>query len=246
MRQISSTQHPIVKHLAKLRQNRDYRYEHHSLVVEGAKMVAELGRHARFKTVMALSEAHLPLDIKAEEIFLANESIMKKISGVQSMEGIIAEIAMPVPAKLKGKKFLIALDGVNDPGNEGNILRTALALGWEGAYILEDSCDPFNEKAIRAARGATFRLPLAWGGWDQLKQLIKENNLKPVAADLHGKNFNEIKGEERLLLVLGNEARGLSDEAKQICQPITIAMPGEMESLNVSVAAGILMYGLRK
>ena len=87
---------------------------------------------------------------------------MKKISGMQTPEGLVVEIEMPKPAPLEGLKYLLALDGVSDPGNVGALLRTALALGWQGIFILDESCDPFNDKALRSARGATFRLPLAW------------------------------------------------------------------------------------
>lgn len=244
MKRITSSNHPLVKHLVKLRQNRDYRYEHQSVVVEGIKPVEELCRHTRFKILATYNEAMIPLGAEIDELLIVNDTVMKKISTMQTPEGIVAEIPMPQPASLKGMGFILALDGVSDPGNVGAILRTALALGWEGAFILNESCDPFNDKAIRAARGATFRLPLAWGNIDQLKMLVKENNLTPLVADIEGQNLSDI-APSPILLVMGNEAHGPSQEIKDFCQPATIAMPGSMESLNVAVAAGIMMYALR-
>lgn len=246
LRQVTSAQHPIVKHLVKLRHNRDYRYEHHSLVIEGVKLVGEMGRDTHFRCVVVRDETLLPKGIKADDVLVVSDSVMEKISCLHTPEGIVAEIDMPQPKAMKGLKYLIGLDGVADPGNLGTLLRSALALGWEGAFILENSCDPFNEKALRAALGATFRLPLAWGNWEQLKQLIKSNKLTPIVADLHGEPLGtaEVKGAR--LLVLGNEARGISEEAKTVCKAVTIPMSGQMESLNVSVAGGIMMHALGK
>jgi len=246
LKHISSVQHPLVKHLVKLRQNRDYRYDHHSLLVEGITMVTEMRNENGYKVIVTLDEHLLPLGIKADEIITVSEGVMKKISGVESPEGIVAEIAMPEPASLQGKRFLIAIDGVSDPGNLGTLLRSALALGWEGAFIVEGSCDPFNEKAMRAARGATFRLPIAWGNWDALEKLIQTNQLTPLVADLSGNLLSKVASPDKILLVLSNEARGVSQRGKKVCQPITIEMPGDMESLNVGVAGSIMMYALRK
>lgn len=245
MKRITSSNHPLVKHLVKLRHNRDYRYEHQSVVVEGIKPVEELCRQTRFKLLATYNEAMIPLGTEVDEILIVNDTVMQKISTMQAPEGLVAEIAIPQPASLQGLKSILALDGVSDPGNVGAILRTALALGWKGAFILNDSCDPFNDKALRAARGATFRLPLAWGNIDQLKELVKSNGLTPLVADIEGKDIAEMPPLSSILLVMGNEAHGPSQEIKAFCQSITIAMPGSMESLNVAVAAGIMMYALR-
>jgi TrmH family RNA methyltransferase len=245
MKRITSSNHPLVKHLVKLRQNRDYRYEHQSLVVEGIKPIEELCRQTRFKLLVTYNEAMIPLGTEVDEVLIVNDTVMKKISTMQTPEGLIAELPMPQPASLQGMSSILALDGVSDPGNVGAILRTALALGWQGAFILNESCDPFNDKALRAARGATFRLPLAWGNTEQLKDLVKTNSLTPLVADIDGTDLARIPPLSSILLVMGNEAHGPSQEIKELCQSVTIAMPGSMESLNVSVAAGIMMYALR-
>lgn len=245
MKRITSGNHPLVKHLVKLRQNRDYRYEHQSLVIEGIKPVEELAPHNRFKLIVTYNEAMIPLGTEADEILIVNDVVMKKISTMQTQEGLVVEISMPKPASLAGLKSILAFDGVSDPGNVGTMLRSALALGWEGVFILNESCDPFNDKALRAARGATFRIPLSWGNLDQLKHLVKENSLTPLVADMHGRELLQMTRNESVLLVMGNEAHGPSQEIKDFCEPVTIGMPGIMESLNVSVAAGILMYTLR-
>lgn len=245
MKEISSLQHPLVKHLVKLRQNSDYRYDHHAILIEGIKMISEASSLSPFKTILTSTPELIPKQAKAEEILLASPAIIQKISGLQSPEGILAEVTMPKPSSLKEKKYILALDQVNDPGNLGTILRTALALGWGGVFFLEESCDPYNEKALRASRGAVFRLPMARGKWQDLQKIVQENKLKAYVADTEGLPFNQISSSEGILLVLGNEAHGPSQKTLSTCTPITIPMPGKMESLNVSVAAGILLYTLK-
>lgn len=246
VRRITSVQHELVKHLVKLRQNHDYRVDHQSLVIDGIKLVTETGRSLRPKVLVAWDESLLPKGMDADDIIVVSENVMKKISGMSTPEGLLAEIPMPQSASFKGKNYIIALDRVGDPGNVGTILRTALALGWEGVFFLNESCDPFNEKALSAARGATFRLPLAWGSWEMLTKIIQENQLSPIVADLKGIRLQDVALKDGVCLVLSNEAQGASQDAKKFCQSVAITMTGDMESLNVAVAGGILMYGLKK
>lgn len=246
MKKISSLQHPYVKHLFKLRHNRDYREEHNSVVIVGSKIVSEVCPSIRTKSILASDETLIPLKIKAEEVFLTAENVLQKISGLQNPEGIIAEIEMPPSSDLNGLCYVVALDGISDPGNTGTLLRTALALGWQGAFIVDDGCDPYNDKALRAAMGATFRLPLGRGGWEKLEDLAKINNWTMIAADARGTNVASLKFESKILLVLGNEARGISEHGRTLCIKASIPMPGEMESLNVAAAGAVLMYALKK
>jgi RNA methyltransferase, TrmH family len=245
LKHVLSLQHPLVKHLVKLRKNSNYRHEHQTVVIEGTKLVNEICRLIKPKMLVVCDQSHIPKNWEAENVILVSEEIFKKISGLKAPEGILAEISLPKTDSLQNKRYVIALDGINDPGNMGALLRTALALGWEGAFILEDSCDPYNEKAIRSARGATFHLPMASGTWNDLQIIIDKNQLYPLAADINGKTLSEETFKKNILLVLGNEARGLSIKAQSLCEKITIPMSPCVESLNVAVAGGILMYTLR-
>jgi TrmH family RNA methyltransferase len=239
---IVSLQNPYVKHLVHLRQNSDYRYEHKSVPVEGIKMVREVAQTIPLKTLLVYDESLIPKGLKAQEVFVVNEAVMKKISGMQAPEGIMAEVAMPPSASLEKARFIIALDHVNDPGNLGAILRTALAFGWDGAFLIGHGCDPYNEKALRSARGATFRLPLRQGSAQEFNLLAKTLGVQPLAADIHGEKLEDSRSSSACILVLGNEARGLSPEIAASCKRIAIPMSGPMESLNVAIAGGILMY----
>lgn len=242
---ITSLQHPLVKHLVRLRQNRDYREEHNSVLIEGRKMIAEANGLHSIKLLVAYDSSYIPSGINADEIVFVPESVMQKISGVLSPDGLIAELELPKPASLNGLSWILAFDGVSDPGNLGTLLRTGLALGWEGAFILENSCDPYNDKAIRAAKGATFKFPIASGNWNNLMEVIENNHLVPFAADMGGISIEETGQLDKVLLVLGNEAHGVSQEIREACKSISVPMRGDMESLNVAIAGGILMYLMR-
>lgn len=239
---ITSLQHPLVKHLVKLRIDADYRYEHQSVIIEGLKPVQELQRS--LKKLIYLDG--LTVNVSAPEEWVVNEAIMKKISGMNSPEGVLAEVELPPFASLKGLHSILALDGINDPGNMGTLLRTALALGWEGVYILPNSCDPYNEKTVRAARGAHFKLPLARGSINDLKEFVRSQQMKAFVADLDGIAPEQCETGSNCVLILGNEAHGASPELIKDCTKVTIPMPGNMESLNVGIAGGILMYVLKR
>ncbi len=246
IREITSLQNDIIKHIVHLRQNHDYRNEHQTVVISGLKLIKEVSSHVPVKTLLVYDETYIPKGLKAENIYIVNEKVMQKASGLQNPEGILAEVKMPVTNNLNGLKKIVALDRVSDPGNLGNILRTALALKFDGAFIVEDSTDPYNDKALSAARGATFRLPIVRGSWKDLEKLIDENGLQAFAGDIKGTPLDEIKPKEKILLVLSNETHGVSPQAEKKCERVTIPISSDMESLNVSVAAGILMYALGK
>lgn len=244
MKEITSAQNSIIKHLVKLRKERDYRQEQGSVLIEGKNLIAEVCRSLPAKRIVTIHSKLIPQGIQTEETLLVPQAVFDKASGVKNPEGILAEVAMPQGHSLDGMRKVLAFDGVSDPGNTGTLLRTALALGWEGVFILPNSCDPYNDKALRSAKGATFRIPIRRGDWEELRMLIADNDWTPIAADIEGENLKNFSKPESILLVMGNESQGISPEAAHFCRKVTIPMPGEMESLNVSVAGGILMYAL--
>jgi TrmH family RNA methyltransferase len=241
---LTSIHHPLVKHLNKLRQDRQYRYIEQSVLIEGLKPIQEMDPSQVRKLVYIEKwKDQLPLAVKEE--WMMSEAMMKKLSGMTASEGIIAEVEMPPFGSLNHLDFVLALDGISDPGNMGTLLRTALALGWEGVYILPNSCDPYNDKALRASRGAHFRLQLGQGTVKELQKLVQESGWEPLVADVKGDLLQTFGPSKKRLLVLGNEAHGASSDISRFCSKVTIPMPGAMESLNVAVAGGILMYGLK-
>lgn len=234
---INSPTHPLIKHFVRLCSQRKYRYEQRKVVIEGEKMVREAAEILPIRTLLTCERA---LDIDANEIFQVPFSIIEKISHCEHPEGMIAEIDMPVNSDLSNCQTILVLDQIGDPGNMGTLIRTALAFGWKGVYLLDGCCDPYNDKALRAAKGATFKIPIEQGSIETLQQRAK--NYQALAADLDGMPAHAFKRTHApLLLLLGNESRGVSEEAKTFCQPITLPIQS-IDSLNVSVAGGILMY----
>lgn len=242
---ITSLQHPLVKHLVKLQNDSRYRQTQKTFVLEGFKPLKEVAKHIKKLLYTASVAQQVTMEV-AERIEVTDE-ILQKISGMKSSEGVLAEVEMLPFVSPVDWKFMVALDGVNDPGNVGTLMRTALAFGWDGLLFLPNCCDPYNEKVLRAARGAHFKLPMAKGTIQDLKSLIQQG-YEPLVADIKGKDpgMYMYQRVDKRILVLGNEACGPSSQVVELCQSVSIPMQGEMESLNVSVAGGILLYLMQK
>lgn len=242
-RTITSLQHPIVKYCVKLRSERSFRHSEGKVLVCGSKLVTELASEIPIKTLLT-SSPKSPV-LQAEETLLVSDEVMKKISGLAAPEPLAAIVELPKEASLTGCPALLILDGISDPGNLGTLIRTALALGWEGIFLLGRCCDPYNDKALRAAKGATFRIPLQTGSWDSLQSLLSSQSYHKYVADLHGTCFAQIEGKAPLALALGSESHGPSAEIKKNFSALSIPMSGKMESLNVAIAGAILLQHLR-
>jgi TrmH family RNA methyltransferase len=167
---------------------------------------------------------------------------LKKITGLNQPDGYAAELALPPLQKMEGKKFLLVLDEIADPGNLGTLLRTALALGWEGVIVTPGTVDLFNDKALRAGKGAQFHLPLARLNAEEIAAM----ELNFYTADLEGKSLDHAKFKSPLALILSSEGHGSKDWSNQIAQKITIPMSRVVESLNVAASGAILLYAMRK
>lgn len=241
---VTSAKNPLIQHLIKLRKSREYRYDSGSLVVMGIKMVTELARHTSFISLLHTPDV-VPPACKADKMVTVSPDLIKKISKLSNPEGLIAEVPLPLPSNLQGCRRLLALDQINDPGNLGTLMRTAYALGWEGIFLLTPCVDPFNDKALRAAKGATFHLPYQMGTWEDLEKVISRNGLTPYVAHIEGDSLASIDMiSEKILLILGNEAHGPSKETFKRCLPLSIPMRPEAESLNVASAGSIFLYFL--
>lgn len=196
------------------------------------------------KTLILLDGTPIPENLKAETTLIVTQEILEKISGTKTPEPYLAEIPFPTSFSLKGKTKLLALDGVSDPGNVGTLIRTALALGFEGVFLTSGSADPFNDKALRASKGAALHLPIQIGTKEELMTLIDENQLTPYVADSKGTTDSTFTIP--LILILGSEAHGPSAKLKSRGTLISIPMSGQTESLNVAVAGGILMNKIQE
>ena len=242
-RTITSLQHPFVKYCVKLRTSKAFRQQERKALIFGSKLIAEL---SSFAEIPVLLETYLHTTAaKSGQTYIVSEEIIKKISGMQSPEPVAAIVAMPQEQDLSSCLRLLILDRVSDPGNLGSLLRNALALGWDGVFLLEDCCDPFNDKALRAAKGATFLLPFQCGSLDDLDLLLIKKPRNLYVADLDGTHFIDVQFTAPLALALGSESQGPSQKIREHFHKISIPMTGPMESLNVASAGAILLQHIR-
>lgn len=229
---ITSLQHPLVKKCVKLRESRAFREEEGTALIVGHTVIKEVSARCKIKTLITTDHA--------------SEEVLQKIIGHKTDDLVAAEVVLPLPSDLKKCELVVLLDGLGDPGNVGTIFRTALALGWDGVFMIKGSADPYNDKALRASRGAPLLLPWREGSWDDAKLFLKESRRQVVIADTKGETLSKMKFSSPLLLILGHETRGPSEVAHSLGKPITIPMKGEMESLNVASAASILLYHIHE
>ncbi len=239
---ITSLQHPVVKKLVKLREDRSFRHSLNTLLIVGNSVVQEVAKNRPIKTLISLQ----PLALKADEKLIGSAAVIQKIIGHKTDDLIAAEVELPPPGDLDNCQRLVVLEGLGDPGNVGTIFRTALALGWYGVFVMHGSADPYNDKALRASRGAPLFLPWKEGSWEDLKAWISSRKAQVIVADTKGTELSEMKFSVPVCLILGHETRGPSATALKLGSPVTIPMKHEVESLNVSAAAAILLYTIQK
>lgn len=236
---IDSLSNPRIKRLIKLKENGRFRREEGTILIEGKKLIQEC--YPLMKGTLYAVEGQ-PLPENWQQVLITPE-IAQKLSDTIHPEQIFAEV--PLPKERSSNKFpLLALDAVSDPGNLGTLLRTALAFNWGGVIFLPGCCDPFNPKVLRASKGALFSLPFCRLSIPDFQQFTEKHKASVYAADLQGADAAALQGNAHVL-ILGNEGKGLSPEISSWAAKVTLPMSGNMESLNVSVAGGILMYLLR-
>jgi TrmH family RNA methyltransferase len=144
-----------------------------------------------------------------------------------------------------GRRAVLVLDAVQDPGNFGTLVRTAEALGAAGVILLPGTVDPWNAKAVRAAVGASFRVPLVAATWSELAPWLAREQARVLVADAAGASVAAADAAGRSALVVGNEGAGVGEESRAHADAL-VAVPirGRAESLNVAAAAAILLYEL--
>ena len=233
-----------MKHLVSLRKERPYREECGSALLLSEKLVRELPSSFSPKTLIVIDRGKIPALPPAVETYVVTPDIFHKISGLASTDGVAAVVSLPRSSTLENCTKILVVEGVADPGNLGTLLRTALALGWQGVFLLPGCVDLYNDKVLRASRAAPFHLPWREGTLEDLEALITTSRLPLWIADTEGTPLDTLSPKSGCILVLCSEARGPSDALLKLGKRITIPMQQHAESLNVAVAGSILMYYL--
>ena len=222
-----------------------YRKEHGIFIIEGIKSILEfLPSRFQIHTICYLPQYQsllpkLPSNIK---LFEVNNAELEKISTLQAPQGILALVHIPkensyTAADLKGTYSLV-LDGIQDPGNLGTIIRTADWFGFQHVVCSENTVEVFNPKTAQATMGSLSRVKV-W--YTDLEILLKETDIPVYGAMLDGQNLYSVKWGTEGIVLLGNEGQGVSDAVAALAsQSITIPKAGAGESLNVAISAAII------
>jgi TrmH family RNA methyltransferase len=247
--------------LARDLQRRKARERQGLFVVEGVRGVEELLRTTiAIKGVLsspklAATQRGSDLEARVRERGLLLEQVSDKdfasAADTDTPQGVLAIASVPETrlADLPDDREvrLLVLDGVQDPGNAGTIIRTAAALGATATVALPGTVDLWNAKVVRSGMGAHFHHPCLIGTWDELAEFRARRSLEIWAADVSGEPIRSAAPPARLALIVGNEGSGLSSLARTRADRL-VALPiaATVESLNVAVAAGILLYELNR
>ncbi|AXF55849.1 TrmH family RNA methyltransferase [Salicibibacter kimchii] len=242
---ITSANNSLIKKLKKLRQKK-YRVKERRFLVEGVHLVEE-ALLSSVDVVMLVTSDEAPLlsvDISENRVVEVNASVFAALSDTESPQGWLAVCKMPAEPEVSSGNVLL-LDGIRDPGNLGTMIRTAAAAGLAGIYVSEDTVDMYNPKVIRATQGAMFHLPVIVADLKKAVSSLKEEGIIIYGTDMHSEfSYRDAKPQGApYALLLGNEAQGISPELLSVTdKTVSIPILGKAESLNVAVAAGIIMY----
>ena len=254
MQTITSKDNELIKHIRKLK-DKKYRDESNEYVVEGVKLVEEaVKENAKIKQIIVCEDTtrtyeiptHIMLEIARYECISVSNKIFNIITQVTNPQGIMAIIEKNAQnAKIDyTQDIIVVLDDVQDPGNLGTILRTVDSIGLNQIIVSKGTADAFNSKVVRSTMGAIFRIKII--EVENLAQAIKEmrkHHFKLMVTSLQTDNSIYDIEFNKKIIVIGNESNGVSKEIQDMAdEKAKIPMLGKTESLNASVAAGIVMY----
>lgn len=245
---ITSKSNPYIRHLKKLRTDRSYRYEQRQYIADGTKLLEEALRwNAPIICVViqqGITIPALPDGLRTVEV---PENLMRDISRMDTPQGVLTVCAMPQPQPLTVEKGCLILDGIQDPGNLGTILRTADA--FDVPVILSEGCaDPFGEKTVRATMGVPFRTRLIQASRSDIVSACRFQGIPLIATALsdRAKDIRSLPVSEAAVII-GSEGRGVSAEYLSAADAeAIIPMSERCESLNAAVAAAVVMWQMKR
>lgn len=247
---ITSLENKLIKELISL-QNKKQRHKSGKFLLESKRGIEEALIYGNEPEIIILREkTELPdfLTKHKSLVIEVSEKVFSKISSTDNSQGIIGlyKFFNFKINSLLNKNKLLFLDGIQDPGNLGTIIRSAAAFNIGGILIGPGSVDIYNEKVLRSTLGGIFSMPIIEIKTEELK-LFKKHGFKIIGAKLDGDNLYNYKFEEKVIVGVGNENSGLSKEFMDIAEDyVTISISEKMESLNASVAASIILYELNR
>lgn len=249
---LSRAEHRLIRGLRR----RKIREEEGLFLAEGVRVVEDLLdstlelRLAAIAPGLAASDRGRALADRLRErcpTRTVEDADLADLAATETPQGVLVVAATPRTAldELRPGEAatLLVLDAVQDPGNLGTLVRTAEALGAIGVAALPGTVDPWNPKAVRAAAGAAFRIPIAQPSVDEFAAWAHRGDITVYGAEAEGEAVDRVELRRRSALVVGNEGAGLTPDARRVIDRyVSVPIRGQAESLNVAVAAGILLY----
>jgi RNA methyltransferase, TrmH family len=248
LKYIQSDKNPQVKQWKKLltRKERD---KTGLFLVEGFHLVEEaLTKKEDVEEIILSEKTELPpgLDYGSIPVTVVTDEISRQLADTETTQGIFAVCRQLKQKLTKGKSYLL-IDSVQDPGNLGTMIRTADAAGIDAVIVGKGSVDMYNPKVLRSAQGSHFHLPVLSGDLSAWIDELQAENIPVYGTALeNGVAYTEVSSSEAFALLVGNEGSGVNKELlAKTKQNLYIPIYGQSESLNVAVAAGILLYYLK-
>lgn len=243
---ITARKNPLLQQVRRLLTSRKERRESGLFVADGTKLLEEAAKYAQLETVILSDgvQAQLPDHVRVVRV---PEDVMESISPMQSPQGALFLCRTPEEKPFCPQKGMLLLDGIQDPGNLGTILRTADALQVK-VVLLEGCADPYSHKTVRASMGAVFRNPPVQADWEQVKNACEKAQI-PVAVTVLTEDAKDIRrwNLADMAVVIGSEGQGVRKEILEQAQAqLIIPMNERCESLNAAVAATIVLWQMTR
>lgn len=241
---IQSVQNDKVKEWKKLMTKKG-REKANQFIVEGFHLVEEALKKDYASVIIVDENIEIPhgWNVDNIEMYHISSAVAKALGETETTQGVFA-ICEQKPLHLSTYSRVLLLDGVQDPGNIGTIIRTADAAGVELIVCGNGCVDVYNGKSLRSTQGSIFHIPVLKGDLQEWIPRLQDQGITVYGTSLqNAKDYREVQLADKYALVMGNEGNGVSDAVLEQCdQNLYIPILGEAESLNVTVATGILLY----
>ena len=236
---ITSVHNEHIKELVKLKEKK-HRDETGTFLVETKHLVLEAYKAGLIKELILEQNEIFPLDVP---ITYVSKEVLKKLSSVESPSKVMAVVEKRKVEDKYGEKVLI-LDRIQDPGNLGTIIRSAVAFNIDTIICSKDTVDFYNPKVVRASQGMMFHIPILVKNTKDIIKELQDNDYKIIGTKVtNGKDVRKASIYSHFALIIGNEGQGISKDIEELCDEyLYIKMNETCESLNASVAASILLY----
>ena len=237
---ISSLDNQKIKDIKKL-QTKKYREKTNLFLVEGEHLVLEAYKAGCLETLILKDGFEYNLDVNTISV---TENVLKYISELDTPQPMMGVCHKKEISNAKGN--IIILDNVQDPGNLGTIIRSAVAFNFDTIVLSNDSVDVYNSKVVRASQGLLFNVNIQIGDLTEIIPKLKKDGYQIYGTKVtNGNDVKSIAKNSLFAIIMGNEGNGMSDTVSELCDSfVYINMNDKCESLNVGVAASILMYEL--